>query len=181
MSDSRLQRRAGPEQPGHKAPNQPEEVDHRTEYHPIRRYRPADFGFAVGAVIYATPSPASPIIRSIGSPSCCPGTGGRPADAGRQAQSTRSASLSRPALPVPTRGWRGPPHAYHDDTIVLKDLFLKTDQLFPRPDKKSLSVTWLNGRPSRPDSHHGKQGQGNWPPDSGEFLCAEESRTCARR
>src|SRR6516162_9022309 len=44
----RLQRRAGPEQPGHKAPNQPEEVDHRTQYHPIRRYRPADFGFAVG-------------------------------------------------------------------------------------------------------------------------------------
>jgi hypothetical protein len=41
-----LQRRAGPEQPGHKAPNQPEEVDHRSEYHPIHRYRAADFGFA---------------------------------------------------------------------------------------------------------------------------------------
>jgi hypothetical protein len=43
-----LQRRAGPEQPGHEAPKQPEEVDHRTQYHPIRRYRPAYFGFAVG-------------------------------------------------------------------------------------------------------------------------------------
>src|SRR6516165_991689 len=43
-----LQRCAGPEQPGHEAPKQPEEVDHRTQYHPIRRYRPAHFGFAVG-------------------------------------------------------------------------------------------------------------------------------------
>ena len=37
-----------PPQPGHQAPKQPEEVDHRTQYHPIRRYRPAHFGFAVG-------------------------------------------------------------------------------------------------------------------------------------
>jgi hypothetical protein len=43
-----LQRREGPEQPGHEAPKQPEEVDHPTQYHPIRRYRPAHFGFAVG-------------------------------------------------------------------------------------------------------------------------------------
>jgi len=42
-----LQRRVGSEQAGHKAPNQPEEVDYRTKYHPIRRYRPADSGFAV--------------------------------------------------------------------------------------------------------------------------------------
>ena len=39
-----LQRRAGPEQPGHEAPKQPEEVDHRTQYHPIRSYRPAILG-----------------------------------------------------------------------------------------------------------------------------------------
>jgi hypothetical protein len=30
-----LQRWAGPKQPGHEAPKQPEEVDHRTQYHPF--------------------------------------------------------------------------------------------------------------------------------------------------
>jgi hypothetical protein len=33
-----------PEQPGHKAPNQRAKIDHRTEYHPIRRQRPAALG-----------------------------------------------------------------------------------------------------------------------------------------
>ena len=43
-----LQPSARPERPGHKAPNQPAEIDHRTEYHPIRRQRPDAFGFTVG-------------------------------------------------------------------------------------------------------------------------------------
>src|SRR5262245_9173440 len=35
---------AAPEQPGHKAPNQPEEIEHRTEYHPICMCRPVSLG-----------------------------------------------------------------------------------------------------------------------------------------
>jgi len=58
-----LQRRAGPEQPGHEAPKRPEEVDHRTQYHPIRRYRPAYFGFAVGTGgVGGYPAPATPAL-----------------------------------------------------------------------------------------------------------------------
>jgi hypothetical protein len=32
-----VQRSARPEQPGHKAPNQPTDIAHNIEYHPIRR------------------------------------------------------------------------------------------------------------------------------------------------
>jgi len=39
-----LQRSARPEQPGHKAPNQPAEIDHRTEYRLLRWQRPAALG-----------------------------------------------------------------------------------------------------------------------------------------
>jgi hypothetical protein len=33
-----------PEQPGQKPSNQPAKIDHRNEYHPIRRQRPAALG-----------------------------------------------------------------------------------------------------------------------------------------
>jgi len=39
-----VQRSAGPEQPGHNAPDQPAEIDHRIECHPIRPPRPAGLG-----------------------------------------------------------------------------------------------------------------------------------------
>src|SRR5262249_9682975 len=57
--DFGLQRSARPKQLGHKTPNQPEEIDHRTEYRPIRRQRASCFGFAVGTapqrVLFAHP------------------------------------------------------------------------------------------------------------------------------
>ena len=37
-----LQRRARPEQSDHKAPNQPEQIDQRTKYCPIRSQQPVD-------------------------------------------------------------------------------------------------------------------------------------------
>jgi hypothetical protein len=39
-----VQGSSGPEQSTHKTPNQPEEIAHRTEYHPIRRRPSAMLG-----------------------------------------------------------------------------------------------------------------------------------------
>jgi hypothetical protein len=47
-----VQRSARPEQPSHKAPNQPTDIAHNIEYHPIRR-RSSAIWFAVGTGVTA--------------------------------------------------------------------------------------------------------------------------------